>query len=326
VEFATWRGLEPSGWDWALLFNVALLPATALAAEECRRREVPYVLFPVFWDLPASIPKEQREAVSRLLPADSARRRAVSRAGFALREMNFTEVRSGARLLTAGNRRLVGQVVEGASVVCPNSEAEASHLAHYLGVRRDERWVVVRNGIWGDEVPTGMAWPDRAAEVLCLGGLSPRKNSLLLVEAARAAGIPLRMVGQAGRLNGYARRVVAAAGATTVIEGFRPRAEVLKLLGSVRAHAQVGFVETPGLATLEAVAAGSSAVVSNNPVVEEYLPGGVWRVDPRSVASIASGLESAVTTRPPPDLASMVCAAYDWSVVLRPLVSVLGPR
>ena len=167
-------------------------------------------------------------------------------------------------MLTAGNRRLVRQVVERASVVCPNSDAEASHLAHYLGVRPDERWVVVRNGIWQDEVSIGVAWPDRAAEVLCLGGLSPRKNSLLLVEAARAAGIPLRIVGQAAKLNGYARRVIAAAGARTVIEGFRPRGEVLNS-GSVRAHAQVGFVETPGLATLEAVAAGSSAVVATTP-------------------------------------------------------------
>ena len=92
VELVPGRRLEPNGWDWAILFNVALLPGTALAAEQCRRREVPYVLFPVFWDLPSAIPKEQREAVSRLLPADSARRRALSRAGFALREMNLAEL------------------------------------------------------------------------------------------------------------------------------------------------------------------------------------------------------------------------------------------
>ena len=61
MELVPGRRLEPNGWDWAILFNVALLPGTALAAEQCRRREVPYVLFPVFWDLPSAIPKEQRE-------------------------------------------------------------------------------------------------------------------------------------------------------------------------------------------------------------------------------------------------------------------------
>ena len=114
---------------------------------------------------------------------------------------------------------------------------------------------------------------------------------------------------------------MAAAGESTVIEGFRPRSEVLKLVGSVRAHAQVGFVETPGLATLEAVAAGSSAVVATSPVVKEYLPEGVWRVDPTSVTSVASGLESATTTPPKPDLAEMVRSTYDWSVVLQPLAA-----
>ena len=159
---------------------------------------------------------------------------------------------------------------------------------------------MVRNGIWRDEIPNGMAWPDRTEEVLCLGGLSPRKNSLVLVQAARESGIALRVVGQAEKLDAYPRKVMAAAGDNTVIEGFRPRSEVLKLVGSVRAHAQVGFVETPGLATLEAVAAGSSAVVATSPVVEEYLPEGVWRVDPRSVASVAAGLESAAATPPAP--------------------------
>ena len=324
VEFVTGHRFEPTGWDWAILFNAALLPGTALGADQCRSRQVPYVLFPVFWDLRSIIPKGQRQALSRLLPADSARRRAVSRAGFALREMSFAEVRSGAKMLTAGNRQLVGQVVQGAAAVCPNSDAEAAHLARYLRASPDERWVVVRNGIWRDEIPSGVAWPDRTDEVLCLGGLSPRKNSLVLVQAARESGIALRVVGQAEKLDSYVRAVMAAAGDNTVIEGFRPRTEVLKLVASVRAHAQVGFVETPGLATLEAVAAGCSAVVATSPVVEEYLPEGVWRVDPSSVASVASGLQSAAATPPDPAVAERVCSAYDWSVVLQPLAHVLG--
>ena len=324
VEFVTGHRIEPDGWTWAILFNAALLPGTVFAAEQCRRRKVPYVLFPVFWDLRSTIPKEQRRALSRLLPADSARRRAVSRAEFALREMNFAELRAGAQKLTAGNRRLVRQVVDGAAAVCPNSEAEAAHLASYLGLRPDSRWVVVHNGIWRDEIPSGMAWGDRTKEVLCLGGLSPRKNSLILVQAARESGIPLRIVGQPAKLDAYPRKVVAAADDKAVIEGFRPRSEVLKLVGSVRAHAQVGFVETPGLATLKAVAAGCSAVVATSPVVQEYLPQGVWRVDPRSVTSVAAGLESATMTPPEPDLAEMVCSTYDWSIVLPPLAVVMG--
>ena len=241
VEFVTGHGFEPTGWDWAILFNAALLPGTALAADQCRRRQVPYVLFPVFWDLRSIIPKGQRQALSRLLPADSARRRAVSRAGFALREMSFAEVRSGAKMLTAGNRQLVAQVVQGAAAVCPNSDAEAAHLAGYLPASPDERWVVVRNGIWRDEIPSGVAWSDRTDEVLCLGGLSPRKNSLILVQAARESGIALRVVGQAEKLDAYACGVIAAAGDKTVIEGFRPLYRGSKACG-IRQGARTGRV------------------------------------------------------------------------------------
>ena len=139
-----------------------------------------------------------------------------------MREMGLAELRSGARMLTAGNRRLVRQVVERASVVCPNSDAEASHLANYLGVRPDERWVVVRNGIWQDEISIGVAWRDRPAEVLCLGGLSPRKNSLLLVQAAREAGIPLRIVGQAAKLDATLARLWRRPGRAPLSRGFGP--------------------------------------------------------------------------------------------------------
>lgn len=324
MEFASGHRFDPRRWDWAILFNVALVPGTALAADRCRRERVPYALFPVFWDLAAIIPKDQGRALSRVLPAGSARRRAVSRAAFALREMTVAEVRARASTVTKGDRRLVQRVVEGAAAICPNSQAESAHLADYLTLCEDERWVVVRNGIWPDEIASGIPWDDRKAEVLCLGGLSPRKNSLVLVEAARESRVPLRIVGQPAKADAYPRKVMATAGENTVIEHFRPREDVLRLLGLVKAHAQVGFIETPGLATLEAVAAGSSAVVATTPVVTEYLPEGVWRVDPSSVASVAAGLEAAVTTPPKAELAAMVCAMYDWSIVLRPLGALLG--
>ena len=64
VEFVTGHRFEPTGWDWAILFNAALLPGTLFAADQCRKRQVPYVLFPVFWDLRSIIPKGQRQALS----------------------------------------------------------------------------------------------------------------------------------------------------------------------------------------------------------------------------------------------------------------------
>jgi glycosyltransferase involved in cell wall biosynthesis len=99
---------------------------------------------------------------------------------------------------------------------------------------------------------------------------------------------------------------------------------VLSLLTTAKVHAQVGFVETPGLATLEALAAGASAVAARTPVVVEYLPEGVCWVDPASVRSVALGLATALNVPAARGLAESIKADFDWSVVLRPLAVALG--
>jgi glycosyltransferase involved in cell wall biosynthesis len=270
---------------------------------------------------------DHRRALSRLLPAGSARRRAAARLRVAFVQVPRGDVRSSALLFRKSDPKLVGTVLAGALAVCPNSIAEAEHLSVYTGHKQDERWHVVRNGIWPDELPAKVPWLDRRTEVLCLGAFSPRKNSLTLVRAAREAGVTLRIVGQRrDKLDGYARRAMAMTGGSVIVEGFRRREEVLALLASTRAHAQVGFAETPGLATLEAVALGTSAVVGSTPVVKEYLPHGVWSVDPTSVESVANGLSCALYTPPAVDLAEEVRSNYSWATVLKPLTTLLGLR
>jgi glycosyltransferase involved in cell wall biosynthesis len=324
VEFASQQTLRPKDWDYAVLFNVGLAP-TAVVSEQCRRSGVPYILFPVFWDLASTVPMDHRRALSRSLPAGSARRRAMARLRAALTRAARGDPRSSALLLSRSDPQLIRRVAAGALAVCPNSIAEAEHLSAYTGDKQDERWHVVRNGIWPDELPGTVPWSDRRTEVLCLGALSPRKNSLTLVRAAREAGVTLRIVGQRqDKLDGYARRAMAMTGESVIVEGFRKREDVLALLASTRAHAQVGFAETPGLATLEAVALSVSAIVGSTPVVKEYLPHGVWSVDPRSVESVAKGLEGAISTPPPVNLADEVRSNYSWPRVLQPLANLLG--
>lgn len=321
VDGSNWDG---RGWDAAVLFNVAL-PETMLAAERCARLGLPYVVFPVFWDLAASIPLEERRRLSRCLPMASVQRRAVGRLAYLCGRGRGWGISDLLRMASRTDRVAMMRVLGAARGVCPNSTAEAKHLAAYLGVEEDERWVVVRNGLWAEEIPRGVPWGERAEEVVCLGALSPRKNSFGLVAAAGKAGVRLRIVGQDMRApDAYARRVMALAGPNVVVEGARSRGEALSLLARSRAHAQVGFVETPGLATLEAAAAGASIVAAGTPVVKEYFPDGISSVDPTSVQSIASALVEAVSNPPCGGLAELVRTLYDWGTVLQPLRSVLA--
>ena len=284
MEFVTGNRFEPTGWDWAILFNAALLPGTALAADQCRRRQVPYVLFPVFWDLRSIIPKGQRQALSRLLPADSARRRAVSQRVRAKgNELRRSEV--GSENVDGGNRQLVGQWCRAPQLFAPTVMLRLPTSPVICAPLQ------MRGGSWSATVSGGTRsraeWrgPTGRTRSCAWAGSAHGRIRWYWYKQLESRG---SRCGWSDRRKSWTRHsaVIAAAGDDTVIEGFRPRTEVLKLLASVRAHAQVGFMETPGLATLEAVAAGSSAVVATSPVVEEYLPEGVWRIDPvRSLRS-----------------------------------------
>lgn len=324
VRFVQGSGWECRGWDAAVLFNAAL-PETALAGERCARRGVPYVVFPVFWNLVEAIPRAERRRLSRFLPAQSVQRRAIGRWVYVFGRGRDWGVRDIVPVAFRTDRRSIRQLLLGARGVCPNSNAEAEHLARYLGVGGDERWVVVRNGVWQGEIPRGLVWTERREEVVCLGGLSPRKNSHALVGAAARAGVRLRIVGQDwGALDAYGRSVLAGAGRNVIVEGIRPRREALELLAGSRAHAQVGFVETPGLATLEAAAAGASVVAAGTPVVREYFPDGIVSVEARSIHSIALGLIEALESPPAPWVAERVRTLYDWGSVLQPLKQLLA--
>ena len=93
VEFVSGHRFVPASWDYAILFNAALVPSTVLASEVCRSQGVPYVIFPVFWDLKSAVPRCHRQALSRVLPAGSVRRRTGARVHFAFSDMSSGELR-----------------------------------------------------------------------------------------------------------------------------------------------------------------------------------------------------------------------------------------
>jgi glycosyltransferase involved in cell wall biosynthesis len=107
------------------------------------------------------------------------------------------------------------------------------------------------------------------------------------------------------------------------LEG-RSHAEVLALLRRVKGHAQVSFVETPGLASLEAAASGAGVVVSDFPVVREYFGELPIYVDPHNMESVAVAFTAVLQAEPPPELREFVLEKYDWRKTLQPLATVLG--
>lgn len=325
VEIPGWRP-DLRAFDAAFVMNLTVPEQAWLHATAARRARVPYLLLPVFWDLAAAVPEEQQPTGSGLLPVGSRRRGAAQRLRIlsARPEATLTAGLGLPGYLTRTSRQLVVDVVANASGVYPNSQAELEHLAQHTGLRPTPGWKVVHNGLWAAELPPVQESAARPREdvVLSVGGVSPRKNTLGLVRAARRLDCPVVVVGQHPRPgDAYAQRVLAEAPSNLEFIGLLSRDEVLQLMAAARVHVQPGFVETPGLASLEALALATPVVVSDTEPVREYFSDDAVYADPHDVASLTEAIRSAWDLGPRADAAARIRRDFDWPKALRPVLA-----
>ena len=148
-----------------------------------------------------------------------------------------------------------------------------------------ERIRVVPNGVEPVFVPEG---PAAAGDyVLAVGTLEPRKNLSRVVEAARHAGVELRVAGMAGwgavKVDGWV--------------GEPSDDELATLYRGARCLVYPSLYEGFGIPVLEAMACGTPVVTSRGGATEEVAGGAAVLVDPHDPAAIAAGIAEAATRR-----------------------------
>ena len=144
-----------------------------------------------------------------------------------------------------------------------------------------ERIRVVPNGVDPVFSPDGPA--AEGDYVLAVGTLEPRKNLPAVVEAARLAGVELRVAGAAGW----------GEVATPGWVGEPSDEELAALIRGARCLVYPSLYEGFGLPILEGMASGVPVVTSGGGAMEEIAGGAAVLVDPHDPASIAAGIEEA---------------------------------
>ena len=176
------------------------------------------------------------------------------------------------------------RVLRSADAVVAVSEFTRAEIVELANVP-EERIRVVPNGV--DAVFTVEGPRAPGDYVLAVATLEPRKNLARAVDAAREAGVDLRVVGARGwggvEVQGWVGEV--------------PDAELAALYRGARCVVYPSLYEGFGLPVLEAMACGTPVVTSFGTVMEEIAGGAAVLVDPLDVSAIARGIGEATTRR-----------------------------
>ncbi|HLG09056.1 MAG TPA: glycosyltransferase family 1 protein [Gaiellaceae bacterium] len=176
------------------------------------------------------------------------------------------------------------RVLRAADAVIAVSEFTKGETAALAGVPA-ERIRVVPNAVDAVFAPDGAA--AAGDYVLAVATLEPRKNLSRAVEAARLAGVDLRVVGARGwggvDVPGWVGEI--------------PDSELAALYRGARCVLYPSLYEGFGLPVLEAMACGVPVVTSRATAMEEVAGGAAVLVDPLDAEAIAEGIREAALRR-----------------------------
>jgi alpha-1,3-rhamnosyl/mannosyltransferase len=194
------------------------------------------------------------------------------------------------------------------------SEFTKCELIDVLGVP-EEKIRVIPNAV--EDLFTRDGPAAEGDYILTVGTLEPRKNLLRVVEAARRAGVELRVVGA----RGWGGVDLGANGVRWL--GEVSDEELARLYRGARCVAYPSLYEGFGIPVLEAMACGVPVVTSRGGATEELADGAAVLVDPRDPAAIAAGIERATWQRDElVELGLRRAQAFHWEPIAAATVDV----
>lgn len=290
VDVVETKNPDPRGYDLAHLFNVTVVDECERQMDACLRAGVPAVLSTVWLDLREFFGRAR--ACDRVLLGGARPGRLRTKLeGMAQQPADRFFGTTARRKLERQEARQA-QVCRAARVLLPNSAIEARDCLVRLGVR-DVPIIIVP--IPADLEPSS-AWQAKRHGLACVGRVETRKNQAMLALALRDEACEIDIVG-ASYESEYAaacRRLCPRAR----LLGSLPRRDVLALLGRAEVHAMVSWIETAGIANLEAAAAGAKLVVGDRGAEVEYFGNDAEYADPADPASIRAAVRRALAKPP----------------------------
>lgn len=324
------EGLDLSGFDLAVIFNLTRPEDAYRQAKACLRAHVPYAVFPIYWNHDDAIPTYAyprpwlRECITSM---PSTLRDGVIGFNYRLRDRHAVGKKPPEPLSWLYSRKELNTfTLLHAARICVMSRTEIDHLRREFPLIKDRNdFLIAPNGIWTKELPE----PSRATReqrVVFAGAYGPRKNQMNLIRAAHGLEEEVVILGYAAPGEGaYDKMMRAEAPENVRFVDRQDRSAYLELLNSSWVYAQPSYFELPGIAALEAAALGCRMVLVDAGSVREYFGDEALYVDPDDPEDICFGLLQALgESTPHPTLPERIRETYNWKTCLQPFARELS--
>jgi glycosyltransferase involved in cell wall biosynthesis len=196
-----------------------------------------------------------------------------------------------------------------------------------LGRIPSARITIVPNGVKRElfdprPLPDRSFWEEYGLRdfVLEVARIQEAKNQLGLIEALYDLPVPIVFVGQPSPYETeYADRCyeLGKARGNVYFVGTKSPQELAGIYALAGVHVLPSWRETPGLASLEAAAAGCRVVTTGVGSAREYFTDLVWYCDPRNPMTIRRAVTHALETPPSDELRRRVLDRYTWDMAAK---------
>ena len=210
-----------------------------------------------------------------------------------------------------GHKRAINKVLNGASLILPNSESEFNRLSRDFEFKGD--FMVVPNGIDRgifNEIPENI---HRQEKVICVAQIYGMKNQHSLIQVCNKLGVSLDIIGEAPpnhkNYKEYCRKI---AGRNVTFYGHMPQRELIDHYASAKVHALPSWSETTGLSSLEAGAMGCNLVVGEGGDTRAYFEDLAWFCEAYNLESIEKAVLMALNEPVKYDLSEIILNRYTW--------------
>lgn len=226
-------------------------------------------------------------------------------------------------LLLRGYKQSLSRVCSMVDVFLPNSCSEMNRLQSDLRLQVSQPVCVVPYAVdtecfRSDQVVIPSDLKRYLGCVLCVARIESRKNQLNLVRAMKETPYHLVLIGAtAPNHKDYYARIKKEAGDRVTILGSMTQEELRVYYKLCRVHVLASWMETCGLASLEAAAMGANIVITNRGDTKEYFQEDAFYCEPDDVRSIRDVILKAYQAPPPFSLQERVRRCYVWDLVAK---------